>query len=97
MGIVLKVMSGDKVAIAAESYYNMPGSGPGTVTTLPLNQLLGSLVSSAVISAAKGALHPGQVSLLGNNADFLKDFLKTNEAPNSTYAGAHLNWILFDE
>ncbi len=97
LGIVLKVMSGDKVSIAAESYYDMPGGGVGPTYTLPLADLLGALTASGTITAAKGVLTTTAVSGFGNNNALLSGFMGEHTPPNSSFAKAHLNWILFDD
>jgi RHS repeat-associated protein len=97
LGVVLKVMGGDQVAIAVESYYNMPAGGSGSVSPLPLTDLLNALVSSTAISATKGVLTTSVISNIPNNTSLLTGFVNNNTPPDNTYAKAHLNWILFDE
>lgn len=97
LGIVLKVMSGDKVSIAAESYYEIPGGGTGPTYNLPLTDLLTALTGSGTISAAKGILTTSTISSLGNNNSLLSSFMASHAPPNTSFAKAHLNWILFDD
>lgn len=97
LGLVLKVMSGDQVAIAVESYYNMPVGGSGTMSPLPLTDLLSTLVGSTTVSAAKGVLTTSIISSIPNNTSLLEGFINSNMPPDNSYAKAHLNWILFDE
>jgi RHS repeat-associated protein len=96
LGIVLKVMSGDQVKIAAESYYTMPGGGAGTPLTLGLTELLTAFAGSGAVSATHGSVTTGTVSGLGANTSNLNNFISTNVAPSNT-PEAFLNWILFDE
>jgi RHS repeat-associated protein len=93
LGMVLKVMAGDKVAIRAESFYNMPGNGPGSPLTIALTELLTSFIGSGSV-AGKG-LTSATVSNIGNNTSQLNSLL--NRTVDNTTANAHLNWILFDD
>lgn len=93
LGIVLKVMANDTVTIHAESYYNMPGGGPGSPLTIALTELLGAFAGSSPL-AGKG-LTATDISGIGTNTTNLNSFLNTS--PGSTVANAHLNWVLFDD
>jgi len=87
-------MSGDQIKIFCESYYMMPGSGPGSPLTMTLTDLLSSFVNSNVIISSKGTLSTTDVGNVGTNATNLNNFISNN---NNSGAGAYLNWILFDE
>ncbi|HYE54635.1 MAG TPA: RHS repeat-associated core domain-containing protein, partial [Chitinophagaceae bacterium] len=97
LGIVLKVMAGDQVAIRAESFYKLPGGGIGSTTTtdLLLTDLLQSLLGSSGFPAGKG-LSTTDISNIGVNASALNGFILNNSA-GSGKPKAFLNWILFDE
>ncbi|WP_315817193.1 hypothetical protein [Paraflavitalea speifideaquila] len=59
LGIVLKVMAGDKVKIMAESFYTLPGGGAGSPLTLAVTELLAAFTGSSAITANKGRADPG--------------------------------------
>lgn len=98
-GIVLKVMSGDKVNIRASSWYYLNGADPGTPVN-PLNDLLNVLatgVTTVVTDLGKftrtelisnGILNPGVGSMLDQ---------QTASYSNSTKPKAYLSWLLLDE
>jgi len=98
-GIVLKVMSGDRVNIRASSWYYLNGADPGTPVN-PLNDLLNVLatgVTTVVTDYGKftrtdlisnGILSPGVGSMLDQ---------QTASYSNSTKPKAYLSWILLDE
>lgn len=95
LGIVLKVMAGDKVAIRAESFYKIPGGGMGVTSTLAATDLLLALVGSTGFPTGKG-LSAADIATIGVNPSAIPAFLSGNDAgigkPNS-----FLNWILFDD
>lgn len=98
-GIVLKVMSGDRVNIRASSWYYLNGADPGTPVN-PLNDLLNVLatgVTTVVTDFGKftrtdlisnGILSPGLGSMLDE---------QTASYSNGTKPKAYLSWILLDE
>jgi len=98
-GIVLKVMSGDRVNIRASSWYYLNGADPGTPVN-PLNDLLNVLatgVTTVVTDFGKftrtdlisnGILSPGVGSMLNQ---------QTASYSNSTKPKAYLSWLLLDE
>lgn len=92
LGMVLKVMSGDKIAITAESFYNI-GGGSGTSSTIPLTELLAAFIGSSPLSG-KG-LTATDISGIGANTSSLNNMLPASSV--STIANAHLCWVLFDE
>ncbi len=92
LGMVLKVMTGDKVGIRAESYYNL-GAGPGTSSTVALTELLSAFTGSSAL-AGKG-MTATDVSGIGSNTTSLNNFLNTSSG--TTVANAHLCWVLFDD
>jgi RHS repeat-associated protein len=95
LGVVLKVMSGDKVFIKVESYYTMPSGGAGSPLSMSLTDLLTSMVGSNAISSVKGALTTSTVTGIGNNNTNLQNFI--NQSQPSNTPKAYLNWILFDD
>ncbi|WEK34866.1 MAG: DUF6443 domain-containing protein [Candidatus Pseudobacter hemicellulosilyticus] len=92
--MVLKVMSGDKVFIRGESFYNLTNGNSGSTLPMALADLLASFVGSSPV-LGKGVT-AGQISSLNNNAAQLGNFLNQNN-PGSTTAKAAINWILLDE
>jgi hypothetical protein len=94
LGVVLKVMAGDKINLTCESFYNMPTSGRTDNNYMAITELLGALLNSSGV-AAKGALSAAQVYNYATNPTSLAPFLQST--PPSNTANAHLNWIFFDE
>lgn len=96
LGITLRVMSGDQVAVFAKSFWHSPGTNPTNSYNIVVNDLLTALAgTSAIVSANKGitaasltgsAVTPGEVASL-----------LSNEPVTITRPKAYLNWILFDE
>jgi RHS repeat-associated protein len=96
LGIVLKVMAGDKVKIMAESFYTMPGGGAGSPLTLAVTELLAAFTGSSAIVGNKGVLTPAQVSGIGTNNADLGSFISSNNSGTNN-ARAFVNYLLFDE
>ncbi len=94
LGMVLKVMSGDKVRISAESFYTLPGTA-GNPVDVTVAELLGAFVGSPGLINAKGVLTTTDVSNLGTN--FTQLDMINNGNPGTTIAKAYVNWILFDD
>ncbi|MBS1600823.1 MAG: hypothetical protein JST75_21565 [Bacteroidetes bacterium] len=95
--ILLKVMSGDKIDIAVQSYYN---TGTNTTQNPSVTDVLNSL-ANGIVTMAGGA--KGSAADLNNTGASpvyaaLNSFLTGND-PNtgSTKPKAYLNWILLDE
>ncbi len=97
LGIVLKVMSGDKVRIAVDSYYNMPGGGPQNNVTLPISELLLAFANSNAVNAFKGIVTPSIIGGISSNTSLLESFLEEYAPVDNSYANARLNWVLFDD
>lgn len=96
LGAVIKVMSGDKVKISAESFYNLPVGGVGGAQNMALTDLLASLVANGTILGKHNGITAGDVSNIGGNFSALNGFVTGNNAPSNT-AEAFVCWILFDE
>ncbi|RXK86635.1 DUF6443 domain-containing protein [Filimonas effusa] len=98
--ILLKVMAGDKVNIAADSWYERSPSS-GDVSSLPVGELLSTLAGG--ISGAGGGSHSAaQLLEDGNLKNGLTSFLvqKVDADYANNGAGkpkAYLNYVLFDE
>jgi RHS repeat-associated protein len=94
LGIVLKVMSGDKVRLAVESIYTMPGGGsPGQPATAALSELLAALAGNS-LAIGKGADLPTITNL--QTGTQIGNFIAQHDE-QSTRPKAYLNYILFDE
>ena len=95
-GIVLKVMSGDKVDVSVQYYYNSTGTGGGS---LSYNDLLTTL-ASGLVSASEG-LHGSLSDLTGGSSPLpgaITSFLNTNNPQQgASKPQAFLNWILLDD
>jgi RHS repeat-associated protein len=97
LGIVLRVMAGDEVTLAAESYYHLPnGIVPQSAVTMVVSELLNAFAGSSAISGIKGALDGAGIAGLGINPSAL-DQWRNQQSGSSTRPKAYLNWILFDD
>lgn len=95
LGMAMKVMSGDQVAISVQSYYNYLSPQPSSGNIL-FSELLGALVNSGTILSAKGAVSANDITGITDNTNLLTGFLN-NHVPNGSGTKAYLNWILFDD
>lgn len=95
-GIVLKVMSGDKVNIRVSSWYKQNGVTPGNPQSI-VEDIVASLAAGISGGAAGKAGLPLQEpgALIPGVAAFL-DHATTNTA-NTIKPKAYLNWLLLDE
>jgi RHS repeat-associated protein len=96
LGAVLKVMSGDQIKITCESYYTMPGGGPGSPLTMAVTDLLTSFTGGSAIIANKGSVSTSDISGIGSNNSDIGNFISNNN-PGSNNAKAFVNYILFDD
>jgi RHS repeat-associated protein len=93
--IILKVMSGDKVDVGVQYYYN---SGTYTSGTLSPQNLLNSLASGlATLSSAAGE----GIATLGNASSSpllaaLTSSITNQSGTGTTKPQAYLNWVLLD-
>jgi len=96
-GIILKVMSGDKVDIAVQSYYN---NITDTASPKPsINDVLASL-ASGIVTMTSGA--HGSLTDLNNTTTSpvyaaLNSFQGANNPTPSGKPKAYLNWVLLDD
>jgi RHS repeat-associated protein len=94
LGIVLKVMTGDKVRFTIQSIYTLPSGGsPGQPATAALTELLAAFAGSG-FAAGKGI----DLATITNQqtGTEIGNFL-SQHTEQSTRAKAYLNYILFDE
>jgi RHS repeat-associated protein len=94
LGVTLKVMVGDNVAIYGKSFWH--GSSPNNSYTTVVNDLLTALANtSAVVGAGKGAT---AAALTGSavTPSEVSTFLSTKPTASGR-PNAYINWILFDE
>ena len=92
LGVVLKVMSGDKVSFAIESIYTLPGGGLAQPATAALTELLSAFAGSGLVTG-KGA----DLSTVSNQSGTdIANFLSQHTEETSR-AKAYLNYILFDD
>ena len=94
--IVLKVMSGDKINIRANSWYRLNGANPNN-TQSPLNDLISALVNQLPGSSA-GKIAAGSLSetmLTQPMTDLLNN--RNANVNDPTKPKAYLNYILLDE
>jgi RHS repeat-associated protein len=97
LSVTLKVMAGDQVKISGESFYTMPGGGPGQPTgAISLVELLTAFAGSGAVMATHGTVQVGDISNVGNNSVTIPAFMGSN-SEGSNNARAFINWILFDE
>jgi RHS repeat-associated protein len=94
--ILLKVMSGDVIDIAAKSFYKSGGtkSGNNSVLTDVLNSLAGGIVTAT--SATHGTITDFTTS--GTPVyNAMSSFITTNNPDPAGKPKAYLNWILLDD
>ena len=98
LGITLKVMAGDNVAIYGKSYYHLNGGQTATNTYAVSSALLSLLNSFAGGSAVSGKGVTG-ATLNGNTPTTgpLTTLVNSNPNPAGNVPKAGVNWILFDE
>jgi RHS repeat-associated protein len=94
LGIVLKVMAGDKIKISGESYYNLPAGDPGSPVNLAVMDLLSALIGSPGMPAGKG-LTGSDINSIGNNGGDILSAISVN--PPSNTAKASISYLVFDE
>ncbi|HLZ86603.1 MAG TPA: RHS repeat-associated core domain-containing protein, partial [Puia sp.] len=93
--IVLKVMSGDSLAIACNSFYRGGGTVPSPKNSFP--EALNSLAEGLV--AMTGGTHGSVSDLKAANspvAEALTSFLTTQDSNTTNRPKAYLNWMLLD-
>ncbi len=94
--LLLKVMSGDKIDIAVQSFYN---TGTTSTPNSSLTDVLASLATGVVNMTAGGK---GSITDLNNQTSSpiyaaLNSFLTTDDPNQTTKPKAYLNWILLDD
>ena len=95
LGIVLKVMKGDKVSMTVESFYNLPGGNAGSPANMIVSEFFNTLVNATGFPVSKG-LTATDISSLEWNSVLASQFLG-NHPISSNRAKAALNFVLFDE
>lgn len=104
LGLVLKVMAGDKIDIFGRSFYNQAVTNNGTCTNcgLTVNNIVTAFIGSGTTAASTG-IHGAPTSLqLESTAgtgilNVLQAGQNTQATNNSTRPKAFINYILFDE
>jgi len=92
--IILKVMSGDKVTIATNYYFNSGGTNGGQLTA---QDLINSLANG--ILSLTGGSHGSFSDLTGSSTPLtgaLTSFVSGNNGTTSGKPNAYLNWVLLD-
>jgi RHS repeat-associated protein len=95
--LLLKVMSGDTVSLAVQSYYN---TNTVTTTNSSFNSVLTSLVNGLLNTATGGAEGTLTTFTATTSSVYtgLTSFLSTDDpAPPAGYPKAYLNWIFLDD
>jgi RHS repeat-associated protein len=97
LGIVLKVMSGDEIAIFGKSFHKIPAGGQYSDPISPLSvfDLINMFTATPVISP-KGVTTSQIVGAPGFPAT-LPQLLGIQQPQTSTTLQASINWIIFDE
>jgi RHS repeat-associated protein len=95
-GIILKVMSGDKVDVSTQYYYNATGTGGGNLSSGDLVNVL----ASGLVSVS-GGFHGSFADLTGGSSPLpgaINSFINSNNPQEGTSKPqAFLNWILLDD
>jgi RHS repeat-associated protein len=94
--LLLKVMSGDKIDMAVQSFYN---SGTTSTPNSSITDVLASLATGVVNMTSGGK---GSMTDLNNTSSSpiyaaLNSFLPTADSTPTTRPKAYLNWILLDD
>jgi RHS repeat-associated protein len=104
LGMVLKVMAGDKVDIFGRSFYNQSVTNNGTCTNcgLTANNILSAFLGSptaAGSTAAHGAITPSVLEGTAGTGiiNLLQGGQNTQAAANGSRPKAFINYILLDE
>ena len=94
--LLLKVMSGDKIDLAVQYYFNTQSTpaAPVSVFSDVLNSLANGIVTAA--SGTKGAV-TDLTNPSGSVYTGLTSFVTGNDPTPATKPKAYLNWILLDE
>jgi len=92
LGVVLKVMAGDKVQVSVQSYYNMADGTLGQPVTMGLTELLSALAGNP-LSLSHG-MTAGTLSGLQTGTG-INNFVNSH-AEGATRPKAYLNYMLFD-
>ncbi len=93
--IILKVMSGDKVDIGVNYFYNSSGATNGQ--SVAVSDIINSLASGIV--GAVGPAHGSVAVLTGGSSPLqgaLSSYLTSNNPTTTGKPNAYLNWILLD-
>ncbi len=97
LGVALKVMSGDKVKIVAESFYESAKGGVGPSTgTIALSELFAALAGSGAVQNAHAGTTASDISSAGANSANVPGFLN-GQSEGSDNARAFVMWMLLDE
>ena len=97
LGIVLRVMSGDRLDIFGKSFYSQNNTGGNSVnTSLIAADIISALLAAPLMPGRKGTVaeilsDPGGTALPVNN------FLTNSQQPTSVTPRAFINYILLDE
>ncbi|PZR09054.1 MAG: hypothetical protein DI539_22300, partial [Flavobacterium psychrophilum] len=98
LGIVLKVMAGDKIDIHGKSYYEGAQTyNNNNSTLLALADILGAFIGAPdrVGFASKGITSGALQSI--NNGLIPASFIRGNNGESTTVPKAYINYLLFDE
>ncbi len=101
LGVALKVMKGDTVAIRANSFWH----NSGTLSNgYPISSAISTFISTfagsgGVAMAGKGSSGAISTAINGSTGDVagLKYLLDTSKSSTGSTPRAYINWILFDE
>ena len=94
--IILKVMSGDKVDVATNYYYNTSTATTGQA--LSASDVINSLATGIV--SLSGGLHGSLADLTGASTPLtgaLSSFISSKDGTPTGKPNAYLNWILLDD
>ncbi len=95
VGIVLKVMAGDKFNLRVSSWWSS-GNTPGTPIS-PLNDLISAIAGS--VGSLPGSNHPTSTELTNSGVltPNATSFLNSQSGYVTSKPKAFINWVLFDE
>ena len=98
LGIVLKVMAGDKIDIHGKSYYQSTTTyNNSNSTLLTLSDIIGAFMGSPDNAGFGGkGITSGTMQTI-NSGSIPSSFFRGNDGTSSTVPKAYLNYIFFDE
>jgi RHS repeat-associated protein len=100
LGVVIKVMAGDKVDIFGKSYYYAPGGSfnNSNSTALVVTDILNAFLGTPANAAASKGLNESNLESLNSGSYALpSNLIRGGDGTTSSSPKAYINYIFFDE